>query len=89
MKTIIKKTESVRLKKIFEISSKEQFTTTDNKDGIELNEGYEFKVDGALPEIADGIAKFANELENNGFGQGSGTYFISLINNFYNKLKEV
>lgn len=91
MSEIIEKTnntESIRLKKIFVICSKEHFSITEKKDGIELNEGYEFEVDGALPEIADGIAKFANELEKNGFGQNSGRYFMSLINNFYDKLQQ-
>lgn len=59
--------------------------------GMELNEGYDFEVNGALPEIADGIAKFAialESLEDNGFGEKSGAYFISLINDYFNKLQK-
>lgn len=55
--------------------------------GAELNEGYEFEVNGAIPEIADGIAKMAKEMENNGFGENSGDYFVELIAQYYRKLK--
>ena len=56
------------------------------KKGAELNDGYDFEVNGALPEIADGIAKFARELPKNGFGKGSDGYFITLINEYFKKL---
>lgn len=54
--------------------------------GLCLNEGYEFEVNGALPEIADGIAKLAKELPKQGFGKGTDSYFIQLINQYFNKL---
>ena len=54
--------------------------------GMELNDGYEFEVNAALPEIADGIAKLAIELPKNGFGEGSDTFFLSLINEYYKRL---
>ena len=56
------------------------------KKGVELNEGYDFEVDGAIPEIADAIAKFAVELPKNGFGENSGSYFITLIGEYYKRL---
>lgn len=56
------------------------------KKGVELNEGYDFSVDGAIPEIADAIAKFALELPKNGFGPDSGSYFITLVGEYYKKL---
>lgn len=57
-----------------------------NKKGLTLNDGYDFDVNGALPEIADGIAKFAKELPKNGFGDRSDGYFITLINEYFKKL---
>lgn len=57
------------------------------KDGAELNDGYEFEVNGALPEIADGIAKLAIELPKNEFGFKSDEYFIGLINDYFRRLK--
>jgi len=54
--------------------------------GATLNDGYEFEVDGAIPEIADGIAKFAKELPNQGCGKGSDRYFINLIGQYFDKL---
>ena len=56
------------------------------KKGVELNEGYDFEVDGAIAEIADAIAKFAVELPKNGFGENSGSYFITLISEYYKRL---
>lgn len=74
--------ESKRTKTILVIRSLEQLNPT--KKGLELNVGYEFDVDGPLPEVADGIAKMAKELDkmqpNN-----AGAYFIELINQFYKK----
>lgn len=74
--------ESKRTKTILVVRSLEQLNPT--KKGLELNVGYEFDVDGPLPEVADGIAKMAKELDkmqpNN-----AGAYFIELINQFYKK----
>lgn len=72
-------------KTILVIKTKPIFKAT--KKGAQLNDGYEFEVNGALPEIADGIAKFAFELEKNGFGKNSGPYFVSLISDYFNRLK--
>ena len=35
--------------------------------GVTINDGYAFEVNGALPEIADGIAKLAFEMPKNGW----------------------
>lgn len=58
-----------------------------NKDGIEVNEGYDFETDGALPEVAHGVAMFAVELEKNGYGKDSGAYFVYLIGEYFRKAK--
>ena len=62
-------------------------TDQDNKDNVNLNDGYTFEVNGSIPELADGIAKFAKELPKNGFGENSDTGFISLIQQYFNKIK--
>lgn len=68
------------------IKSRPKLTVSEDDSGMELNDGYEFEVNGAIPEIADGIAKFAVVLEQNDFGENSSTYFIKLINEYFNKL---
>lgn len=70
--------------KIFEIRTKHDLTAC--KKGVEINQGYEFDVNTSLPELADGIAKFAKELPKNGFGETSGRYFIQLISQYFDKL---
>jgi len=56
--------------------------------GVTLNEGYTFEVDGALPQLADGIAKMALEMDRDtSFGINGGSAFLTLIDQFYNKLK--
>ena len=56
------------------------------KKGLNLNEGYEFEVNGAIPELADSIAKLAKELPANDFGQDSDKYFLTLIMEYFKKL---
>ena len=73
-------------KTILVIMTRPKLIVSDDDTGMELNEGYEFEVNGALPELADGIAKLAYEMEPNGFGEGSGGYFVQLINEYYKKL---
>ena len=60
----------------------------ETNDGINLNEGYEFIVNGAIPQLADAISKMALEMPKNGFGDNSDAGFITLINEFYKKSKE-
>ena len=74
----------VKKTKIFEIRTKHDLKAV--KKGVELNQGYEFDVNTSIPELADAIAKFAKELPNNGFGDGSDRYFITLISQYYSKL---
>lgn len=74
--------ESKRTKTILVVRSLEQLNPT--KKGLELNVGYEFEVDGPLPEVADGIAKMAKELDKMQ-GENAGAYFIELICQFYKK----
>lgn len=76
----------LKAKTILVIKSRPKLSVSDNDDGMELNEGYEFEVDGAIPEIADSIAKLAIEMEPNGFGENSGSYFINLIGEYFRKL---
>lgn len=75
-------------KTILVIKTRPKLSINENDEGIELNDGYEFEVDGAVPEIADAIAKLAAELPNNGFGETSDRYFITLIDKYFEKLKE-
>ena len=56
--------------------------------GVTINDGYTFEVNGALPEIADGIARLAMEMPKHGFGENSGSYFIVLIGEYYKKMLE-
>lgn len=74
--------ESKRTKTILVVRSLEQLNPT--KKGLELNVGYEFEVDGPLPEVADGIAKMAKELDKMQ-GENAGAYFVGLIRQFYEK----
>lgn len=73
-----------RAKTLLMIRTKPVFNT--NEDGMELNDGYDFDMNGALPEIADAIAKFAYALDSNGFDKGSGAYFVRLISSYFDKL---
>ena len=73
-------------KTLLVIKSRPKLSVADDDSGMELNDGYEFEVNGALPEVADGIAKFAHELEVNGFGENAGRYFIGLIAQYFDKL---
>lgn len=76
--------ENMKPKTILVIKTKPTLKSTTK--GMFLNDGYEFEVNGAIPEIADGIAKFAKELPKNGFGKGSDSYFITMINQYFSKI---
>lgn len=78
----------LKAKTLLTIRVRPKLTVADNDEGMELNDGYEFDLNGALPEVADAIAKFAKELPNNDCGENSDTYFISLIQQYFQKLKE-
>lgn len=75
-------------KTLLVIKSRPKLSVAEDDSGMELNDGYEFEVDGAVPEIADAIAKFAKELPKNGFGEKSDRYFITLISEYFSKLVE-
>ena len=75
-----------RTQKILEIEAIEKLTP--ENEGVELNEGYNYNVQGAIPQIADAIAKMANELDNfPDMGINAGGAFISLIVEYYKKVK--
>lgn len=74
--------ESKRTKTILVVKSLEVLEP--KEEGMELNVGYEFEVDGPLPEVADGIAKMAKELDKMQ-GESAGAYFVELIRQFYEK----
>lgn len=82
------KDNQLEAKTILVIKARPKLSVAEDDSGIELNDGYEFEVDAAVPEIADGIAKLAAELPKNGFGETSDRYFISLIGEYFNKLKQ-
>lgn len=73
---------------ILTIKRRNKLTVADDDSGMELNDGYEYEVNGAMPEIADAIAKFAKELPNNDFGETSDRYFIALIGEYFSRLSE-
>lgn len=58
--------------------------------GVELNEGYEFEVNGAIPQLADGIAKMLFEMDRDieSFGSDAGGAFLALIQQYYEMLKK-
>lgn len=58
------------------------------EDGVNINDGFDFVVNGAIPQLADAIAKLALELPKNGFGENSDNGFIMYITEFYHRLKE-
>lgn len=78
----------LKAKTLLVVKSRPRLIVSDDEEGVELNDGYEFEVNGALPEIADSIAKMAIELDNQGFGEGSGKMFVGLITEYFNKLQE-
>ena len=60
-----------------------------DEDGLNLNEGYEYEVDGALPQLADGIAKMLIELDKDEtLGDHAGGAFLTLIQQYYSKSLE-
>jgi len=62
---------------------------SEESSGVELNEGYRFEVRGTLPQVADGIAKMAIEMDyDKDFGDNGGGVFLELINQYYKVLKE-
>lgn len=76
-----------RRARILEIDAIESLTPDEN--GVELNEGYEYYVDGSLPQLADSIAKLALELDKDAnMGESGGAAFLALITQYYTKLKE-
>lgn len=78
--------EGIAERNLLLIKVKPKLTVADDDSGMELNDGYEFAVDGALPEVADAIAKFAIELDKQGFGENAGQYFLSLVNQYFTNL---
>lgn len=74
---------------ILTITTKPKIEVTEEAEGVMINEGYDFNVNGAIPQLADAIAKLAVELPKNGFGENSDDGFIHYINLFYSKLKNM
>ena len=78
---------SIRVSTILKIEVLEQLTPSE--DGVELNEGYQFEVNGPIPQLADGIAKMALEMDKEPtLGNKGGGAFLALITEYYNLLKE-
>ena len=76
----------LKSKTIFVIEERPKLSVSDEDDGMELNDGYDYTVDSPLPELADAIAKFAIELPKQGFGDKSDEYFIHLLNEYFIRL---
>lgn len=61
---------------------------TPQEEGVELNEGYDYKVDGAIPELADSLAKLAVEMDKDPeLGEKAGGAFLNLIQQYYDMTK--
>ena len=78
--------EARRDRVILQIKAIEAFEPND--EGISLNEGYSFDVNGAIPQLADGFAKMLIEMnKDKTFGENAGDGFLTLLNQYYMKLK--
>jgi hypothetical protein len=78
--------DQTRKKRILEIDTLE--TLIPKEEGMELNEGYVYQVEGSIPQLADAIAKLAIEMDKSpDLGEQGGGSFIALISQFYEKLK--
>ena len=76
-----------RTKLILEVRAIEKLDPTE--EGMELNEGYQYEVNGSIPQLADGIAKMALEMDKDeNLGEAAGGAFLELVNQYYQKLKE-
>lgn len=57
------------------------------EEGLELNEGYEYEINGTIPQLADGIAKMAIEMDKQpDLGDKAGGAFLALVEQYYLKL---
>lgn len=57
------------------------------EEGVNLNEGYEYDVNGTIPQLADGIAKMAIEMDKQpDLGDKAGGAFLALVEQYYLKL---
>ena len=57
------------------------------EEGVNLNEGYEYDVNGTIPQLADGIAKMAIEMDKQpDLGDKAGGAFLALVDQYYLKL---
>lgn len=78
--------ESIREKIILQIIVLEKLTPSE--EGVELNEGYRYSVDGSLPQLADSLAKLFLEMDKDeNLGENSGSVFLEILVDYYHKLK--
>ena len=71
---------------ILNIKVVEKLTPED--EGVDLNEGYEYDLNGSIPQIADGLAKMFIEMDKQeDMGQDAGGALLNLIEQYYLKLK--
>lgn len=76
----------VRTKTILNIKVVEKLEP--EEEGIELNEGYEYEIEGSLPQLADGFAKMLLELDKDKtMGDRAGAAFLTLIQQYYIQLQ--
>ena len=74
-----------RTSEILKISVLE--TLKPEEEGIELNEGYTYEVNGSIPQLADGLAKMAVEMDKQpDLGDKAGGAFLALVQQYYIKL---
>lgn len=78
--------EATRNKTILQIKAINAIDT--QEDGVYLNEGYEFEVHGAIPQLADALAKMFIEMNKDPeFGDNGGDNFITLLTQYYQRAK--
>ena len=74
-----------RTSEILKISVLE--TLKPEEEGIELNEGYTYEVNGSIPQLADGLAKMPIEMDKQpDLGDKAGGAFLALVQQYYMKL---
>lgn len=79
-------TEHTRTTTILKIEALENLEPTE--DGMDLNEGYSYEVQGSLPQLADSLAKMAIEMDKDlDLGDNAGGAFVALITQYYEMLK--
>lgn len=78
--------EAARDKVILQITARNAIDA--QEDGVYLNEGYSFSINGSIPQFADALAKMLIEMNKDPeFGEKAGDNFLTLLDQYYQRLK--